>query len=51
MLFSYSKPSEIRDKILTQLQLTHEVTLDSWVIQFPKESPKVRIKFMRVADK
>ena len=49
MLFSYSKPSEIRDKILTQLQLTLEVKLDSWEIQFPKESPNVRIKFIRVA--
>ena len=51
MLFSYSKPSKIRDKILTQLQLTYEVKLDSWVIEFPKESPKVRIQFTRVADK
>ena len=49
MLFSYSKPSEIREKILIQIQLTYEVKLDGWVIQFPKESPNVRIKFIRVA--
>ena len=51
MLFSYSKPSEICEKILIQIQLTYEVKLDGWVIQFPKISPKVKIQFMRVADK
>jgi hypothetical protein len=60
-LFTHSKPSAVKDKLLILIQAKEEISngvkktidvnLNSWVVEFPKESPKVKIEFMRVKDK
>ncbi len=42
-IFTYSKPSDVLDKLLIEIQLTEEINFDNWVIEFPKENPKVMI--------
>ncbi len=50
-IFSYSKPSILLDKLLIEIQTKCEVTLNDWVIEYPKENPRVRITFMKVQRK
>lgn len=50
-IFSYSKPSILLDNLLIKIQAKCEVTLNDWVIEYPKENPRVRITFMKVQRK
>ena len=52
-LFTYSKPGDVLDKLLIFIQSPKEISngkketidveLKGWVVEFPKESPKVKI--------
>ena len=50
-IFSYSKPSDLLDKLLIKIQTKYDVTLSSWVIEYPRELPRVRIAFLKVKRK
>jgi hypothetical protein len=50
-IFSYSKPSVLLDNLLIKIQTKCEVTLNDWVIEYPREDPRVSITFMKVQRK
>jgi hypothetical protein len=51
-IFSYSKPSDLLDKLLIEIQMKGDnVLLKNWEIEYPQEFPRVRITFMKVKRK